>query len=90
MPNAMLQSLLTTSKYIINSEMGTRGCKQGKFWSLVFVIFLILFGLNIHILSVGILSDGLIFLEEIQFLRTLSALHHIHQEETDQIGPSSG
>ena len=57
---------------------------------LVFVIFLILFGLNIHILSVGILSDGLIFPEEIHFLRTLSALHHIHQEETDQSGPSSG
>ena len=39
MPNAMLQSLLTTSKYIINSEMGTRGCKQGKFWSLWFSWF---------------------------------------------------
>ena len=88
MPNAMLQSLLTTSKYIINSEKGNSGPQIMEI--LVFVIFLILFGLNIHILSVGILSDGLIFPEEIQFLRTLSALHHIHQEETDQIGPSSG
>ena len=88
MPNAMLQSLLTTSKYIINSENGNSGLQTREI--LVFVIFLILFGLNIHILSVGILSDGLIFLEEIQFLRTLSALHHLQQEETDQVGPSSG
>ena len=88
MPNAMLQSLLTTSKYIINSENGNSGLQTREI--LVFVIFLILFGLNIHILFVGILSDGLIFPEEIQFLRTLSALHHIHQEETDQNGPSSG
>ena len=88
MPNAMLQSLLTTSKYIINSENGNSGLQTREI--LVFVIFLILFGLNIHILSVGILSDGLIFPEEIEFLPTLSALHHIHQEEIDQIGPSSG
>ena len=88
MQNAMLQSLLTSSKFIINSENGNSGLQTREI--LVSVIFLILFGLNIHILSVGILSDGLIFPEEIQFLPTLSALHHIHQEETDQIGPSSG
>ena len=88
MQNAMLQSLLTSSKFIINSENGNSGLQTREI--LVFVIFLILFGLNIHVLSVGILSDGLIFPEEIQFLQTLSAMHHIHQEETDQIGPSSG
>ena len=66
MPNAMLQSLLTTSKYIINSENGNSGLQTREI--LVFVIFLILFGLNIHILSVGILSEPRNFPDEIQVL----------------------